>query len=31
VSAAVDPDGVLVESAEDDNVHDLSCADLPHP
>ena len=31
VSAAVDPDGVLVESAEDDNVHELSCADLPHP
>jgi hypothetical protein len=29
VSAAVDPDGVLVESSEDDNVQQLSCADLP--
>jgi hypothetical protein len=29
VSAAVDPDGVLMESSEDDNVHELSCADLP--
>jgi hypothetical protein len=29
VSAAVDPDGVLVESSEDDNVQQLSCAALP--
>lgn len=29
VSAAADPDGVLVESSEDDNVQELSCADLP--
>jgi CARDB len=29
VSAAVDPDGVLVESSEDDNVQQLSCASLP--
>jgi hypothetical protein len=28
-SAAADPDGVLVESSEDDNVHQLSCASLP--
>jgi hypothetical protein len=28
VSAAVDPDGVLVESSEDDNVQQLSCAAL---
>jgi hypothetical protein len=25
----VDPDGVLVESSEDDNVQQLSCAALP--
>ena len=31
VSAAVDPDGVLAESSEDDNLHELSCADLPQP
>lgn len=29
VTATADPDGVLVESAEDDNVQELSCADLP--
>ena len=29
VSAAVDPDGVLVESSEADNVHLVACADLP--
>jgi hypothetical protein len=29
MSAAVDPDGVLVESSEDDNVQQLSCAALP--
>jgi hypothetical protein len=29
VTAEVDPDGVLVESSEDDNVQELSCADLP--
>jgi hypothetical protein len=29
VSAAVDPDGVLVESSEDDNVQQLACADVP--
>ena len=29
VSAAVDPDSVLVESSEDDNLQELSCADLP--
>jgi hypothetical protein len=31
VTAAVDPDGVLVESSEADNVQELSCADLPQP
>jgi hypothetical protein len=31
VSAAVDPDGVLAESSEDDNLHELSCAELPQP
>jgi CARDB len=31
VSAAVDPDGVLVESAEDDNFQEVPCADLPQP
>jgi hypothetical protein len=31
VSAVVDPDGLLAESSEDDNVHELSCADLPQP
>ena len=29
VTAAVDPDGVLVESSEDDNVQELACAELP--
>jgi CARDB len=29
VSATVDPDGVLVESSEEDNVEQLSCADVP--
>jgi hypothetical protein len=29
VSVAVDPDGVLVESSEDDNVQQLACAALP--
>jgi uncharacterized repeat protein (TIGR01451 family) len=29
VSAAVDPQGVLAESSEDDNVQQASCADLP--
>ena len=31
VTAAADPDGVLVESSEEDNVHELPCADLPQP
>jgi hypothetical protein len=31
VSAVVDPDGLLAESSEADNVHELSCADLPQP
>lgn len=29
VSTAADPDGVLAESSEDDNVQQLSCASLP--
>ncbi len=29
VTAAADPDGVLVESSEDDNVQQSACADLP--
>jgi hypothetical protein len=29
VSATVDPDGVLAESSEADNVQELACADLP--
>jgi CARDB len=29
VSAAVDPDGVLVEASEADNVQELTCAELP--
>ena len=29
VSATVDPDGLLVESSEEDNTHELACADLP--
>jgi hypothetical protein len=29
VTVAADPDGVLVEAAEDDNVQTLACADLP--
>jgi len=29
VSVAVDPDGILVESSEEDNVQQLSCADVP--
>jgi hypothetical protein len=29
VMAVADPDGVLVESSETDNVHQLACADLP--
>ncbi len=31
VSATVDPDGVLAESSEADNVQKLACADLPKP
>ncbi len=31
VKAAVDPDGVLAESSEDDNVQEVACADLPLP
>ncbi len=31
VTAAVDPDGVLAESSEDDNVQEVACADLPLP
>lgn len=31
VIASVDPDGVLVESSEADNVQELPCADLPQP
>jgi hypothetical protein len=31
VEAVADPDGVLVESSEADNVHRLACADLPAP
>lgn len=31
VAAAVDPDGVLAESSEDDNVQEVACADLPLP
>jgi len=29
VKAEADPDGAIVESSEDDNVHQLTCADLP--
>ncbi len=28
VTAAADPDGTIVESSEDDNVHELACLDL---
>jgi hypothetical protein len=31
VTASVDPDTVLVESSEADNVQELPCADLPQP
>jgi hypothetical protein len=30
VTASADPDAVLVESSEADNVHELPCADLPN-
>ena len=29
VKAAADPDGVIVESSESDNAHEVACADLP--
>jgi hypothetical protein len=29
VAATADPDGVIVESSESDNTHELGCADLP--
>ena len=29
VKAAADPDGVIVESSESDNTHEVACADLP--
>jgi hypothetical protein len=29
VKAEADPDGVIVESSEADNAHEVACADLP--
>jgi CARDB len=29
--SVVDPDGVIVESSEEDNAHEVACADLPEP
>jgi subtilase family serine protease len=31
VESLVDPDGVIVESSEDDNAHKLACSQLPEP
>jgi hypothetical protein len=31
VEAGVDPDGLIVESSELDNLHRLLCAQLPPP
>jgi hypothetical protein len=29
VEVRADPDGAIAESSEDDNVHAISCAELP--